>query len=257
MVATTSPKITAKVVKKLISVVDAGLTEGQGEPTPGKMCVEAAVCYALGLPHSDDPPCVSRALRAVKIALNDGPWSSDTARAAGMRNLAVAQLGTRDTLDDVAFTQKLAEMTIRKIVPRALRYAAKIHHQELHRAAMEEAAKKCEAEGSSYAASAASDAASDAASAASYAASDAASAASYAASDAASAASYAASDAASDAASYAARAASAASYAARAASAASYAASAKDAELTLFADLVLGILIDMKVPGIKWLKYCK
>jgi hypothetical protein len=246
MVATTSPKITAKVVKKLISVVDAGLTEGQGEPTPGKMCVEAAVCYALGLPHSDDPPCVSRALRAVKIALNDGPWSSDTARAAGMRNLAVAQLGTRDTLDDVAFTQKLAEMTIRKIVPRALRYAAKIHHQELHRAAMEEAAKKCEAEGSSYAASAASDAASDAASAASYAASDAASAASYAASDAAS-----------DAASYAARAASAASYAARAASAASYAASAKDAELTLFADLVLGILIDMKVPGIKWLKYCK
>jgi hypothetical protein len=255
MVATTSPKITAKVVKKLISVVDAGLTEGQGEPTPGKMCVEAAVCYALGLPHSDDPPCVSRALRAVKIALNDGPWSSDTARAAGMRNLAVAQLGTRDTLDDVAFTQKLAEMTIRKIVPRALRYAAKIHHQELHRAAMEEAAKKCEAEGSSYAASAAS----DAASAASYAASDAASdAASYAA-RAASAASYAAraASAASYAASDAARAASAASYAASAASDAASAASAKDAELTLFADLVLGILIDMKVPGIKWLKYCK
>jgi hypothetical protein len=55
--------ITAAVVQKLLTVVDAGLVKGVGVPEPGKMCVEAAVCYALDLPHGDEPQCVTPALR--------------------------------------------------------------------------------------------------------------------------------------------------------------------------------------------------
>jgi hypothetical protein len=77
--------ITAEVAQKVLDVVDAGLVRGVGEPVPGQMCVEAAVCYALGLPHGDDPACVSSALRGLKIRLNDSSlWSCCcTARQRG------------------------------------------------------------------------------------------------------------------------------------------------------------------------------
>jgi hypothetical protein len=250
-------QITEPIVRKLIETVDAGLCSGLGRPQPGQMCVEAAVCYALGLPHSDEPPCVSAAVRAVKISLNDSAWSSNAARAKGMRKLAVAQLGTKDVIDDVEFAKKLVELTIQKTVPRALRAAAPLIPS--HSEKLEAAAVKCETDGNWDAASdaaraarAASYAASDAAS---YAASDAARAASDAARAASDAASYAASYAASDAASYAASdAARAASYAAS--YAASDAASARDIELAFFADLVLDVLIALKAPGAEWVKYC-
>ena len=85
-------EITEAHARKVLEVVDAGLVSGVGNPIPGQMCVEAAVCYALGLPHGDDPKCVSPALRSLKIRLNDSGWSSDEARAKGLRRLAVAQL---------------------------------------------------------------------------------------------------------------------------------------------------------------------
>src|SRR5690349_4673650 len=92
------------VAKKVLETVDAGLCRGMGEPVPGQMCVEAAVCYALGLPHSDNPPCVGEAIRSFKIQLNDSCWSSNAARAKGMRRVAVAQLGSIE-VDQVAFVQ--------------------------------------------------------------------------------------------------------------------------------------------------------
>lgn len=82
------------VARKVLETVDAGLSSGLGVQKPGKMCVEAAVCYALGLPHGDNPPCVGVAVRAFKIRLNDSGWSSPEARAKGMRKLAIAQLGS-------------------------------------------------------------------------------------------------------------------------------------------------------------------
>lgn len=209
-------KVNRDLAVKVLSVVDAGLSSGIGTPTPGKMCVEAAVCYAMGLPHSDRPTCVSPVLRWLKIALNDNNWSSRQARAKGMRRLAVAQLGSVGTLDEKAFLAHVVDMTIRKIVPRGLRAAATLHPQQEHKAKLEAAAQNCE--------HAASDAASDAARAAS-----AASATSYAAARAASAAS------------------DAASYAARATSA------SMDGELTFFAEEVVQILIAMKAPGTQWL----
>ena len=146
--------ITKKFVSKLLSVVDQGLVKGIGEPIPGQMCVEAAVCYAQGLPHSDRPTCVGDAVRAFKIALNDADWSSDAARAAGMRKLAVAQLGS-DNIDQKAFAKIVAEQTIRRVLPIALRNAANANPE--HAEALNKAAKNCEELGTLDAANAAYD----------------------------------------------------------------------------------------------------
>jgi hypothetical protein len=242
---------------KIIDLLKHGLTHGKGDPEPGAMCVEAAVCYAMGLPHGDEPPCVAPDVRSFKIALNDSVWSSNMARANGLRRLAIAQLGSNE-IDQCVFAKELALATVRKIVPIALRAAAKLQDDKQHKEALENHASKCEAATDRDAARAASDAAryaaraaryaaraaSDAARYAARAASYAARAASYAARDAARAASYAASYA-SDAASYAARyAASYASYAARA---------ARDSVLCLMAECAVEALIICRSPGCEWL----
>ena len=77
--------ITREIATKVRDTVDAGLVSGIGHPIPGQMCVEAVVCFALGLPHGDNPACVSPVLRRLKISLNDRHWSSPAARAAGLR----------------------------------------------------------------------------------------------------------------------------------------------------------------------------
>lgn len=116
-----SMNITEQKVKRLISTVDAGLCRGLGDPSPGNMCVEAAVCYALGLPHSDDPGCVSPALRLLKIQLNDlGGWSNNAARGCGMRKLAVYQLGSKGALDEVEFARRVVKLTIQTVLPPTL-----------------------------------------------------------------------------------------------------------------------------------------
>src|ERR1700688_4407880 len=92
-------KITKTIAKKVLAMVDAGLCSGVGAPIPGKMCIEAAVCFAMGEPHGDEPSCVSKALRAFKIRLNDSRWSSNEKRAKGMRRLALIQLGSSEIAD--------------------------------------------------------------------------------------------------------------------------------------------------------------
>src|SRR5208337_5622979 len=111
-------KITEVIARKVLETVDAGLVDGLGDPVPGQMCVEAAVCYALGLPHGDDPGCVAPALRALKIRLNDAAWSSPTSRAAGMRRLAVAQLGSYGVLNQKEFVRRIADHAIRVSAPK-------------------------------------------------------------------------------------------------------------------------------------------
>lgn len=99
-------KITAQLAKKVLRVVDKGLSYGLGGVfnetkdemvgSPGAMCVEAAVCYALGEEHGDRPSCVNDELAKFKIDLNDDlEWENDKARARGLRRLAIAQLGTK------------------------------------------------------------------------------------------------------------------------------------------------------------------
>lgn len=102
-------KIDKKTVARVLEVVDHGLVEGMGVAEPGKFCVEAAVCYALGEPHSDKPSCVHDTLRWFKIGLNDcTEWASEKDRARGLRELAVAQLGTaRGEFDGKDFLWRL------------------------------------------------------------------------------------------------------------------------------------------------------
>jgi len=118
--------INLEVAKKVLSIVDKGLTSGLGVPQPGRMCVEAAVNYAFDRPHGDNPPCVTPALRLLKISLNDQPWSSYIARAKGLRRLALAQLGSTGVLDQFNFAHRISESVIRKQVPIALRAAASL-----------------------------------------------------------------------------------------------------------------------------------
>lgn len=237
----TTTEITRDTAIKVLEVVDAGLVSGVGNPIPGQMCVEAAVCYAMGLPHGDDPTCVSRALRSLKIRLNDSNWSSDMARAKGLRRLAVIQLGSKDVLDDKAFAKRVAELAIRKQVPIALRAAASIHHDSNHKAAMLDAALRCEKEGTREAARHARDVAQSAyASASAY-----AYASAYASADASASA---------DAYAYASASASADASAYAYASASAERAKIRDKVLSEFAEDVVQILIDMKVPGAVWLE---
>ena len=108
--------INKKLARKVLEVVDKGLVKGLGNPQPGKMCVEAAVNYAMGLPHGDSPQCVGRSVREFKIALNDSYWSSDKARTKGLRKLAIAQLGS-DTLDQDEFVKKLGYWCMTTVLP--------------------------------------------------------------------------------------------------------------------------------------------
>jgi hypothetical protein len=244
-------EITREVAEKVVSVVNAGLVSGLGHPEPGQMCVEAAVCYAMGLPHGDNPTCVSPALRRLKIGLNDCVWSSPQARAKGLRRLAVAQLGSAGVLDDREFARRVAEMTIRRVVPVGLRVAAKKNPAFADR--LEAAAVRCEQEGTREASRHAREIASAAAAADASADANAAAAA-----YAANAAAYASASADADASASAADAADAAAYAAYAANAAAYDAADADAAdadrvLAEYAEWVVEILIEMDAPGCQWL----
>lgn len=232
-------EINRELAVKVLEIVDQGLVKGTGKPTPGAMCVEAAVCFAMGLPHSDEPTCVDLVLRKLKIALNDEAWSSNAARAKGLRRLAIVQLGSAGHLDQKEFARRLADNAIRKQVPTALRAAAHMQKTEERRAALMAAADRCEKEGtrdSALAAKKAADAADDAASAA------------YAYAAAAYAYAAAAADDADDAAVFAAA---AAAYADAAYAAAR--AQKRDEVLAAFAEDVVQILVDMKAPGCEWL----
>jgi hypothetical protein len=103
---------------KVLEVVNAGLCYGLGDPEPGKMCVEAAVCYAMGESHSDSPSCVAADVIQAKINLNDAGWSSDKARANGLRRVAIAQLGSKGVVKDFekVFFQNLANTYVPPLV---------------------------------------------------------------------------------------------------------------------------------------------
>ena len=112
--------INKPLAMRVLEVVDKGLTEGEGNPVPGEMCVEAAVSFACGLPHSDRPECVGSSVRAFKIELNDKTWNSEKSRARGLREVAVAQLGT-NTIDQEKFDLNLTDKLKSALLPMAVK----------------------------------------------------------------------------------------------------------------------------------------
>ena len=140
--------IALDTARRLLEIVDAGLCAGPGYPKPGNMCAEAAVCYALGQPHGDQPTCVHPTVRAHMISLNDSSWSDDQARAKGLRRVAIAQLGTADTLDGEQFKREFRVAAIQRCTPLLLRAAATIARKgkdENQAAKIENVAAQCEA----------------------------------------------------------------------------------------------------------------
>jgi hypothetical protein len=224
--------ITRELVQKLVETVDAGLVRGKGVPVPGEMCVEAAVCFAMGLPHNDNPPCVAPAIRSLKIRLNDSAWKSKAARAEGMRKLAVLQLGTKDNFDQVEFAKRVAIFVVKAVLPVVLTDSGFVEEAKQCAAVVtiaEAATASRIARQKIHTIDAAADAASYAAAATAYA-------------DAAYA--VAADAVAADAVAY-------ASYAADAADAACK--KVGSSVLKLFAEGVENILIEMNVPGVQFL----
>jgi hypothetical protein len=159
-------KITKSIARKIVTLANAGFCEGVGVAEPGKMCVEAAVCYAIGLPHGDEPKCVASSVREFKIALNDKPWSGNKARGRGLKRCAIAQLGSNDVVGNAAFCKRLSELTIKVIVPIALRVAASKQTDVAIKERLESCAVKCEKKGTEESAREAKIAASSASSAA-------------------------------------------------------------------------------------------
>jgi hypothetical protein len=135
-------------VAKFDSILARGLSRGIGEKG-GQACIEAAVCETLGLERGDNPKCVADSVRKFKMALNDACWSSASARAAGLRSLGLAQLGSLGAVNDAEFTQRLREKTIRVLIPRLFREVFPNDKDCL------DAALKCEQDGTADAACAA------------------------------------------------------------------------------------------------------
>lgn len=97
-------------VEVVLETIDAGLVRGFGDttPTPGTMCIERAVSFALLLPDNEEPACVAECIRNYAIKLNDAVWSSAAARTRGLRRLGVAQLGSTH-INQAAWTRDVAE----------------------------------------------------------------------------------------------------------------------------------------------------
>ena len=127
------------IIPKFDAILSRGLCSGVGD-RDGQMCIEAAICAALDLPHGDNPSCVEPAIRSYKIALNDKTWTSPKARAKGLRNLGIAQIGSNGVVDGHEFTKRLAKRTIQVLLPEMVRSIPRLAKQA-------QLAKVCEREG--------------------------------------------------------------------------------------------------------------
>lgn len=126
-----APKVTPAHVKRFCEILDKeGLSCGlgtipeqrEGNPLAApNMCVEQVWCYVLGLGKGDDPQCVSKEIRKLKICLNDETyWLNDEDRAENMKMLGVAQIGSKGIIDDAEFVSRLAQAWFPRSLPKKL-----------------------------------------------------------------------------------------------------------------------------------------
>src|ERR1700685_3706327 len=101
-------------------ILSRGLSRGVGS-RDNTMCIEAAICTVMGLPHGDDPGCVTPSVMSFKVRLNDSRWSSPEARAQGLYQLGLAQLDSLGVVDSVEFAKAISNSTIRVLIPTLFR----------------------------------------------------------------------------------------------------------------------------------------
>lgn len=123
----TCPIIDETLVNKILHLFSFGIPKGLGKPKEGEMCIEAIICFALGLPHSDKPlTCVDADANIDKIRLNDCDWSSNSARAKGMKYIGIAQLGSAK-LEKGIYAKQMKLNSVRRILP----YLIQKHYDNL------------------------------------------------------------------------------------------------------------------------------
>lgn len=108
--------ITKDVVLKLLGLIDSGLVGHAGNKKDNTFCVQQAVSLATGMPSQDDQPkhCVMPWLINLGIQLNDADgWESIESRSAGLREFAVAELGSAH-LREATFREMLRKKVITK-----------------------------------------------------------------------------------------------------------------------------------------------
>ena len=92
--------INNEVAQRVLDIVEKGLSQGMGDRIPGHMCVEAAVNFAVGHDHNDQPQCVLRPIRGIKIDFNDDfHYKDNENRGEALRRVAVLQLGSEGFVD--------------------------------------------------------------------------------------------------------------------------------------------------------------
>jgi hypothetical protein len=111
-------QVTKDLIKKLLGLIDGegGLEDGSGAEGSSMFCVQQAVSLATGQPGADDQPvhCVMKWIIQLGIHLNDANgWESDESRAEGLRQFAVAELGS-NTLREGSFRRELAKKAAEK-----------------------------------------------------------------------------------------------------------------------------------------------
>lgn len=106
-------------IKKLTELASKGFIVGIGTPNPGRLCIESAICLAMGEPHGDTPSCVHLLDRKLAVDLNDFAWASPQIRAQMLLPIGIAQLGTAD-VDRTKFWQEVYTGLVSKVLPFAL-----------------------------------------------------------------------------------------------------------------------------------------
>lgn len=104
-------RITMAQARKVLWWIDGGLVQGGGvEGRRGWVCVEQAVSMAIEGVNEAYPKCVHHSIAGMKQYLNDASgWPSNKARAIGLRDVAIAQLGSAYRLDGAVFGAYLRE----------------------------------------------------------------------------------------------------------------------------------------------------
>ena len=135
----------SEIVAGLPRFLGNGLSRGV-KNGGGQVCVVAAIMAVengLGPDGivTDMADCVGFAVRRFAIRLNDAPWSSPVARAHGLRDLAVAMVGSKE-VDQRAFVRLYVTRFIQTILADTLDTVAQ-RQKDPHKANMTASAVKC------------------------------------------------------------------------------------------------------------------
>lgn len=88
--------VAPEVRKRLIQIGKKGIAFGLSDgPVPGELCIQAAICAAMGEKHGDEPTCVEQPDNRISIAVNDLNWGTNRTRAKYLLPIGLAQLGTK------------------------------------------------------------------------------------------------------------------------------------------------------------------